>query len=215
MKIGKAYNVKNIILLNTLVLFFSCANNNSVSTENIEVQSVETQPDSNRVTLDCIKRIDTVFGDKSIKAIVRNNEIKVLVSFNDKDTVLPYSFDCSTPNGLIPSLYSYNENTICLERGAGQHYRELLIIQENNNALKSLSTKGFIYIDLQKALIVSRNEDNRAEIVFDYYNADKKKTYSISDDFSNNEVLKSYFDKNKFIIEFVGIKEKAEIKVVN
>jgi len=163
--------------------------------------------------LDCNKNVDTTFALGRLKSLFRNGEMRVAVSFRNVDTVLPYSFNCETPNGLIPRLFDYDDTTVCLIRGYGQHFRELDILKFKKQSLQIKNFENFIALDLQNALVICRGEDNRNQIVFDYFNTDVIKTVPIPDYYIDKEVLKGIIKGHVLMMKFVGTNKTVVLKI--
>lgn len=144
----------------------------------------------------CIPYGDTVLDQKnSVGYVVVDSFFTLRVKIDGNDTLLPYRFDCSVTRGLVPSLYAYYKNTICLLRGAGQNFRQFVVCYENKDSIFIKKYETALGVDLKHSIVVYQDFKNPETIyIVNFRNGNKKVVY-ISMKSPSTRIVETFFLK--------------------
>ena len=116
------------------------------------------------------------------------------------DTLLNYQFNCHVPRGLVPSLHSYFGNAVCLIRGSGQHYKELVIayIEGENVVLKKYETA--LATDLKTYTVIYQNYKKPEEIIVEDIKTASKQVFILPARYVNSNIISTSVKNKKLEI---------------
>ncbi|GAA4771073.1 MULTISPECIES: hypothetical protein [Flavobacterium] len=83
---------------------------------------------------DCTTVKDTIFKDNDyVKYIsLKEKQYGIEIKLNNVIDTLNFSFDCSSPNGMIPKILFKHEDYIVLSQGTGFNYRSSILCNLDN-----------------------------------------------------------------------------------
>ena len=144
--------------------------------ETAETQQVESEKKSKVIENDppndqnCVT--DTIFDNGDfVKYVWSESGYDVLVSIDNADKLIEIKLDCRYEN-IIPKLFDRKSGTLCLSRGQGFHYREMIICSRDDDGIQvkmygsAISTEpnamdAFVFIEDQKVVLLNRENWSR------------------------------------------------------
>ncbi|WEK37960.1 MAG: hypothetical protein P0Y53_10660 [Candidatus Pseudobacter hemicellulosilyticus] len=194
-----------------LFLFISCGINNVKQEKYVNGPS-ETKSKSDSALYHCIPKSDSIIDARnSVRYVVIDTFYTVKIRLDGLDTLLPYKFNCLVPEGLVPSVYSFSNNSFCLLRGAGFDYQEFTIsyVEDNKIVLKYLETA--IVADLKREIVAYRSGNASDSIVVENFVSGQKKAFSLPQEQQNLSIYKGVFKENNLVLFF---SDDTQIKFV-
>lgn len=211
-KIGKVYKKKlmnkHIILVIISSIFFSCANKVDSSKKNKDNIIKEHLRGNDTSLRKCILEKDTLIDEiNSVKYVVVDSFYTLKIQVGGLDTILPYQFNCSVPRGLVPSFHSFYKNTICLIKGAGQHFKVFTICYADSNRIIVKEYETALTTDLRNDIVVYQNYDSPEIVNIEHIRTKSRKVFTIPSRFLSKIVSKATIEKQKLTLKFSDNKE--------
>lgn len=192
-----------------IIVLLSCndyrnQNNHLISHQDTETKkkgAENTHLDSGK--WECIDRKDTLLPNTSyVKYVDLDSVLGIKICISNISEVLPYGFDCSTPDGLIPVLHSYYNNIICLKRGYSQNFREFIVYVLKNEKITVRTYEIALATDLPNNIVVYQNYDTLTQIVIENFETNNKNLLEIPEELITEVIINSEIKKNRILLEF-------------
>jgi hypothetical protein len=154
------------------------------------------------------KRLDCLPGDtildvrNALKYVVLDSFFAPELRVEGTDTLLDYRFDCSAPEGLVPSLYSFYDGKFCLIVGHAFSYREFIIAYRENDHVKLKRYETALLADMKRDLVVYRNYDKRTSIIFRNFITDSARTRELPKSFLHKNITQTHLEGNRLRLIF-------------
>lgn len=124
-----------VAVLAGLVSVISCNSAQPVEEELQAVLAKETI--KAKLDPDCLGRSDTIFPNNDYLKYVAlgDSAYDLSVRIGNIEAMLGFSFTCNVPRGLVPKILEHRHSQIVLIRGAGQHFREVLVCSQTDGSI--------------------------------------------------------------------------------
>lgn len=194
---------KEIFLLVVGVTVLSCiyrsTNQKQEKNNPSSNQAVKSETDLNF----CMPKIDTIIdGKNAINLVPFDTFYTVKIKVEGIDTSLSYKFNCLTAKGLVPTLYSFYEGTLCLIAGSGFDYRQFTIAYAYGNKVKLKDYETALATDLKNDLVVYKDYDHPEKLIVQDFKTDAKKEFIIPSKFTISEIPEAVVEHGKVQLRY-------------
>ena len=163
-------------------------------------ERVGLPPQGTLLLKDCIPVNKADHNDSNfVKYIIIDSFYSIELKIGTLDTILAYRFDCTTPRGLVPRLYSNYKDVLCLESGSGRDYREFIIAYLNKSKIVLKRYEIALTENLKRDMIVYRNYNQSAVIVIENFRTNKRRIFKLPAKYESKYIVNATI--HRFLIE--------------